>query len=94
MADEDAGGVFITTRELYELFVQMNHTLTEIRTDFAAVKALLEDTRADQSEVRNRLVDVERWQQRLPAMLFTAVASAIASVTSIVLGFARMAGKS
>jgi hypothetical protein len=64
---ESEGGVFITTKDIYD-------EVKEMRDDVKEVVDLLRDTVTDVRDHESRIRSLERWKYALPASLFLALA--------------------
>ena len=87
----DSGGVWFSTRDLYELIRGTNERLAEVAAELSRVVTLLEDTREEHADHEKRLRAVERWKYGVP---LSAVMGLLSVIASVVIGLSRSTGKS
>ncbi|MEU5878173.1 hypothetical protein [Spirillospora sp. NPDC047279] len=91
---ESEGGVFIPTERIYDLLRESidrtNERLTEIRSDIRSMSEQTSETTSQVKDHEDRIREVERWKNRMPATALTAL---LAAVASIVTGYLKITGK-
>ncbi|WP_433332514.1 hypothetical protein [Spirillospora sp. CA-294931] len=80
---ESDGGVFISTKDIYEQFVKMNEQLARVNEELCRLTTLMTDTREEQADMEQRLRSVERWKYGIPIAYLGLLISFIAQFTKV-----------